>query len=65
MGRFAHDQETPFSAHVIIFLILSAILGGIAYGIYYGVTKSKNENFLSYKSIEKEEEAMKTHNSYR
>ena len=68
MPRFRPDntgEPTPFSAHVILFLILCAILGGIAYGIYYGVTKSKNEKFLSYKSIEKKEEAMKTHNSYR
>ena len=58
-------NSSSFSETMLKMLILAALIGGIAYGIYYAVKKSKNENFLSYKSIEKEEEAMKTHNSYR
>ena len=57
-------QKRPFLS-LIIFLIICGIVGGIIYGIVYFTKKSNNENFLSYKSIEKEEEAMKTHNSYR
>jgi hypothetical protein len=58
------SQETSLGTWITGFVIVCIILGGIIYAIIHFTKKSKNENFLSYKSMEKEEESMKTHHSY-